>query len=184
MTAAGIAVTFDAWTATAAEALRAADAHPDALALYHAARETQEARDECMSLGGGPLVLQYIARCLAVGLMPPGWLTDALIQRRSYVADGNSLSWDAPQAFGRHFPANTHLATVQKERRLKARVHDEVGRFFDQDPNTSICRDLFERIGEQLGFHVSGATAERLYYKAVNEGALNYAQIRLAERST
>jgi hypothetical protein len=174
-------VTFDPWSATLAEALRQSEQRagdgPDPLAQHQAAQDVLRARSACVAPDGGCAVLRCLALCLANALTPPRWLADAFVARHAQVAEANALTWDAEAAFGRAWPAHTRLAVERRNLQLRRRVHDAVMRIALQEPEVSINRALFDRIGGLHGINVSGSQAESLYYAAVGAGATDAAQL-------
>lgn len=174
-------VTFDPWSATLAEALRQSGQHagdaPDLLAQHQAAQEVLRARPACLASDGGCAVLRCVALCLANSLTPPRWLADAFVARHAQVTEANVLTWDEKEAFGRAWPAHTRLAIERRNLLLRRRVHEAAMRIALEEPEVSIDRALFERIGQLRGIDVSGSTAEAAYYAAVNAGATNIARL-------
>jgi hypothetical protein len=171
---------FDPWTTALEQAvLYGGDGQSGTVSLLaqkQAASQVMKDRDACLAPDGGCAVLHCLSICLANDLTPPKWLRDAFIQRHSTVVNAQGASWD--DAFGRPWPTRTRLASERQAMRLKKVIHAAVLNLVRNDPALPIKRDLFERVGEMPGIHKSGATVERLYYKALSDGLPNVAQLR------
>ena len=170
---------FDPWTSSAAEALLAADSHPEALAQHQAASEVLQAHDACLTADGGCTVLQCMRLCAANRLTPPQWLADAFISRLSRVQEAEVASWD--DAFGRPWPPRTRLHAIREQRRLKRVVHAAVWEAVLNE-GRAVNRILFDEIGERREVAASGSTCEDAYYEALREGMPNPAAVRAAQR--
>lgn len=175
-------IPFDPWTATAAEAMRAhderepGDGTPSPLVQYEAAQGVLRSRTACLAADGGCAVLASLKVCLLHGLQPPRWLSDAFVQRHAQVTDAEVGSWD--EAFGAPWPPRTRLDVVRRQRRQRQVVHAAVWNALMADPTLSIGRILFDKLSETLDRGMSGATAERRYYEALDEGAPNALKVR------
>lgn len=165
--------TFDPWTSSAAEALRAHEQHtgdgPGPLAQHQAALQVLAARGACLAPDGGCEVLRCMAVCMANRLSVPGWLADAFVGRHARVVDAEVGTWD--ETFGAPWPPRTRLAEVRKRRRLRKAVHAAVFERVQNEPELSFTRlALFDPVGEQRGINVCGRVAEDLYYEALADG--------------
>lgn len=170
---------FDPWTSSAAEALLAAEMLPQALAQHQAAAEVLEARDACLSTGGGCTVLQCMRLCAANQLAPPQWLADAFISRLSRVEEAEVATWD--EAFGRPWPPRTRLHAIREQRRLKRVVHSAVwDAVLSED--RAVNRILFDEIGERRNVAASGSACEDAYYDALRDGMPNPVAVRAGQR--
>ncbi|WP_395699943.1 hypothetical protein [Aquabacterium sp.] len=148
----------------------------------HAARAVEGLRDECLREADGGAVLKALHACLHNALPVPRWLADEFSRRVLRVTDACVGSWD--EAFGRPWPKGTRLADVRTRRRQVGAVHAAVLQLASERmPDGSfrpINRDLFEEAGERQGIHVSGATAERRYREALEQGLPNAVDLRAA----
>lgn len=167
---------FDPWEASGDDALRAEDEWLAAgdhaaswrspFAQWVAARRIESMRSEIEA--GGPnsgfAVLAAVRDVLAHELTSPEWLVFAYTRRYDAVLNCAAGSWDDPRAFGRPYPKGAHLAALRKARRLRWAVSNAVSDTRARDPAATIGRDLFERVGRDLG--IGKTLAERYFYEA------------------
>lgn len=100
--------------------------------------------------------------CLSHGIIAPDWLADAFAKRFDAVFNADVGSWSDPLAFGTPYPKGMHLAALRKALKNGPKVVAAVNTILKSDPQTTIDKGLFERVGSPFGL---GATlAEELYY--------------------
>lgn len=144
--------------------------------------ELERLRQACALPDSGCSVMEAVALCAVHDLKMPRWLAEEFVLRRRRVTEAEVVSWDAVAAFGRPWPARTRPATVRKHLKLKKLIHKEAWALVEADPSRSVNRLLFDEVGELPGVSLGGSTTAKLYYAAVDEGALNLLTLRHAQR--
>ena len=154
----------------------------DPLVRWHAARAVASTRRRCeQEDDAGRAVLEAVAVCLKHGLVAPTWLSAQFGRRVEPVLAGRALSWDEPDAFGKPWPAYTRRAVVTRDAARLPAILAAAHELREREPDRSIDRNFFNELARRMDAGLSGGATERLYYRALREGAVGV-QARKAAR--
>lgn len=106
--------------------------------------------------GDGGTVLEAVAKCLAHGLVAPGWLAAAFVVRYQRAAVGDAKSWADAEVFGPAVPDGLNVSGVRARQQLGPLAYSTALELLAEDPSRPIDKGFFEVVGDKIG---RGATA-------------------------
>lgn len=161
---------FDPWNATFEEAIQESERLRslksdvrDPIFQLDAVNRINSQRQRVES-GDGFAVLACIRACVTNDLIAPAWLAYEFNSRYDAVLNCRAKSWDDPRSFGKPYPKGTNIRALEKKRRLKFQIWNEVREMRSRDPDRAIDEHLFEEIGEKHG--LGKTLASEFYYEA------------------
>lgn len=104
---------------------------------------------EAIERGDGTALMRCVELCAAHGLVMPGWLAGAFVDRTVRVTMGEFKSWD--EAFGPPYPKGTNIAGVRARRVYGAWAYRVAASILADDPNRPLDRGFYEEVGERIG---------------------------------
>jgi hypothetical protein len=108
--------------------------------------------------GDKSALIYCMEHCLRNHTAIPEWVETAFLRGCQDVRNLKVKSWD--DVFGRRLKKGARLATERRNSDLVGHIYSRVGEL--RDAGESINKNLFDRLGKELG--ISGSTARDLYY--------------------
>ena len=146
---------MDEWARLHREYLAADDAWSGALMRRPSeqrlgARRCVKLRHE-IEAGDGGAILDAVSVCAAHGLVIPGWIAFAFVERHQRVVTGECRSWSDAQAFGDALPKGGNVAGLYARVQTAPWAYEVATRLLSENPNRPIDRALFEDVGTEIG---------------------------------
>jgi len=130
----------------------------DALYFKELEKEYQKSKNKA-------IILEAVYICSLNDFELPEWLQMAFISGYRKVRNYQAGSWG--EVFGRAHPKRIHLGTKRELWLKKYQVYNRVNEIIKTEPSTPIDKNLFERVGLELG--VGGSTKiSDIYYETKN----------------
>lgn len=104
-----------------------------------------------IELGDGTAVMEAVAQCAAHGLVLPGWLAAAFVEREQRVMLGMCKGWGDDEAFGSVIPKGSNLAGVRAAAQFQPWAYEVAIDLLLENPNQPIEGYLYEQVGEKIG---------------------------------